>query len=118
MNYFSHPLTGTYYPNYLLKTINYIDDNIISLKPYIFNTTITYKSGLLKMTCNAEGENIVYACYIFKKENIIEKIMYQKDNSFEYSINSNGLYRARLYARDLENNINYELTDEITVKDL
>lgn len=115
-NYSSHGWVGSYYQEYLLKTLNYIDDTIINPKPSILKTTINYEYGLLKVTCNAQGDNLKYACYVFKENDVIETIYYQIKPYFEYPIHSNGVYRARVYVME-NTDVNSTFTDEIIIKD-
>ena len=87
--------------------------------PIIDNVIIEQENNLLRLTCNVEGQYLQYACYIYTKNNCIKKIMYQDQNSFEYELDSNGIYCARLYVRDYKENIkNFQLTDEIKITDI
>jgi hypothetical protein len=114
-NYSSHGIIGTYYPKYLLKTLNNIDNNIISLpKPAITKTTIKPGKGLLEITCKATGDNLKYACDLYKENTVIEKFIYQKEFNFKYPINSRGSYHAILYVKDKKYN-NSTITDEISI---
>lgn len=116
-NYDTHSDVGFYYHNYLLDTLNSIDSNIIKLYPPIQNLDIEYKNNLLKITCNAEGEKLEYACDIIKEFRIIKRIKYQKENNFRHLIKSNGTYFAMVYIKE-GNYINSRYTNKIQIYNL
>ena len=114
-NYFFHDAIISHYADYLIKTLNSIDNDIISIKSFINDVNIEYEHNSLKLTCNTMEKKLKYACHIFKDNKCIEKIIYQKENTFRYPIQSNGIYRAMLFVMDKRNNINSKVTDEIEI---
>lgn len=114
-NYYSHTSVGMYYPDYLLKTLNNIDTRIVCQKPEIVETDIYYENCLLNISCFAKGDNLEYSFYIFKENDIIEKTGYQKEPILNYSIQSNGIFRARIFVKE-GFQLNSKYTDEIQIK--
>lgn len=113
-NYSSHTSISLYYPDYLLKTLHSIDNNLILLKPTILKTSIKSENGSLNITCEAVGANLKYACHLYKEKDIIEKSNYQDEDTFKFPINSKGTYRARVYVKE-NSHFNSKITDEIII---
>ncbi|OAS88213.1 MULTISPECIES: heparinase II/III domain-containing protein [Metabacillus] len=54
----------------------------------------------VELQCKAEGTGLLYAYYVFKDKEIIEKVSYKKNASFKYSTKETGDYFIRVYVKD------------------
>lgn len=111
--YFSHNSIGYYYPEYLLKTLHNIDNKIISCNSSI-KSEINYENGLFRINCYPNDNNLKYACHLYKENEIIEKVNYQKQSTFEFINKLKGIFRAKLYVKD-KFHVNSTFTDEIKI---
>lgn len=114
-NYSSHSLTGNYYIEYLLKTLNNIDGSIISPQtPEIECTSIKSSHGHLEISCTSHDNDLKYSWEVYILRELVAKIDYQDDPSFRYPVNVPGKYHAKLHVK---NNLSSSssLTDEIEV---
>jgi serine O-acetyltransferase len=58
----------------------------------------------IKLTCNAQGEDLEFAYYVYKDDEVIEKFPYDGNSSFLYNLSEEGSYRVRTYIRDKSGN--------------
>jgi hypothetical protein len=112
-NYHSHSSLGLYYTDYLIKTLNSIDMNIINPKPLIQKVHIEFVDGALEISCKADGEKLKYSYEIHNDDKIVKKTRFQKYEKYRYPIKSHSTYRARVYVK-VGKHINSRITDEIT----
>ncbi|PGZ95350.1 hypothetical protein COE51_20600 [Bacillus pseudomycoides] len=54
----------------------------------------------LKVTTKATGDNLNYAYYVYKDDQVIEKTKYDSNSSFTYAAKEPGTYYARAYVKD------------------
>ncbi|WP_404347892.1 heparinase II/III family protein [Sutcliffiella horikoshii] len=77
---------------------------------------IQLKNSNLEINCNAIGEGLKYAFYIYKDNEIIEKIHYQADSKLIYKLNDAGTYKARVYVKEKQEEIIRKNTKEVNYK--
>ncbi|HIE8455436.1 TPA: serine O-acetyltransferase [Bacillus cereus] len=58
----------------------------------------------IHLNCNALGDNLEFAYYVYKDENAIEKFPYTSESSFQYNLTETGEYRVRVFVRDKDGN--------------
>lgn len=58
----------------------------------------------IKLNCYAQGEDLEYAYYVYKDEEVVEKFPYDGNSSFLYNLSEEGSYRVRTYIRDKSGN--------------
>lgn len=115
-NYFTHSLIGNYYIEYLLKTLNTIDNSITTPKtPEIKNTKIKSSDGHLEICCISHGDDLKYAAELHSLNQLINKTNYQNNPTFKYPVIKPGKYHAKIYVKN-NSSYNTSLTDEIEIK--
>ncbi|MEH7419484.1 glycosyltransferase family 4 protein [Neobacillus drentensis] len=77
-------------------------------------TQLTNKEIKIEVVCH-DYENIEFAWYIFKENNVIQKIYYSSSNSINYKFNEPGKYRIRCFLRKEQASFSF-LTKVINVK--
>lgn len=68
----------------------------------------------LKLNCVAQGQNLEYAYYVIKDENVIEKNPYTTENVFLYNLSEEGNYSIRVFVRDENGNRIAQTSKKIT----
>lgn len=58
----------------------------------------------INVVTTASGEGIIYAHYVLKNNEFYEKLGYQKDNKFTYTITEPGNYKVRVFVKDKDGN--------------
>lgn len=87
-----------------------------SIEPKIVNLMIEkVDDSDFYVVTTAEGNQLNYAYYVFKNNEIFEKFPYKKDAHFSYSAKEPGIYKVRSYIKDLDGNIVREDTEEIEI---
>ncbi|MET3319907.1 triple tyrosine motif-containing protein [Peribacillus butanolivorans] len=69
----------------------------------------------LEVKSDATGENLQYSFYIFKDDEILEKIPYKSTNHLSYTVKEPGKYMVRVYVKNSEKNIVTANTDKIDI---
>lgn len=100
----THSDLKVHFPNYLLNQLQKILNYEI---PIQINSVSIQESSLrnIKVTCIAKGDNLEYAYYIFKDEEVIEKIFYTSNNILNYHVKEAGTYMVRVYVRNKFNKV-------------
>jgi Heparinase II/III-like protein/Heparinase II/III N-terminus len=109
-----HEGLKSHFPKYLLENIM----NILEIDfkiPEIADTSITHLNSTLKVTCNASGDKLSYAFYIYRNNEVIEKIMYGPSDTVLYSLSQPGVYQARVFVRDQFGNKVTKYTEELSI---
>ncbi|PGZ12870.1 triple tyrosine motif-containing protein [Bacillus cereus] len=70
----------------------------------------------LKVDVKAQGNDINYAYYIYKGEEIVDKTWYKPDTSLTYEVKEPGTYRVKVYAKDKSDKIESVYTSEVKVE--
>jgi hypothetical protein len=78
-----------------------IDYNIKDL-PKIRDIKIKKVGNSIEVECDAIGENLKYAYYIYRNKEIIEKIFYKPNAKLRYPIGKSGKYMVRVYVRNAQ----------------
>lgn len=63
----------------------------------------------------AEGNELTYAYYVLKDDEVLEKFPYERDAHFSYTAEEPGIYKVRAYIKDREDNRVSEYTEEIEI---
>ncbi|HGH7175527.1 serine acetyltransferase [Bacillus sp. AFS094611] len=58
----------------------------------------------IHLNCHALGDNLEFAYYVYRDENVIEKFPYTCESSFLYNLTETGEYRVRVFVRDKDGN--------------
>ncbi|MCA1065391.1 serine acetyltransferase [Rossellomorea sp. AcN35-11] len=59
----------------------------------------------LKLSCSAEGENLKYAYYVYRNDELVEKFLYTHQSNFLYNLDQEGNYKVRVFVRDVDKTI-------------
>ncbi|AAP29167.1 MULTISPECIES: triple tyrosine motif-containing protein [Bacillus] len=76
----------------------------------------TVNGKTLMVDVKAKGEKLTYAYYIYKGEEIVEKIWYKPENSLKYEVKEPGKYKVKAYAKDANKKIDSVYTNEVTIE--
>lgn len=70
----------------------------------------------LKVFAEATGEDLQYAYYVYRDEELLEKIAYEKSaNQLNYLTEVEGLYKVRVFIRNTDGEKETKYTEEIEV---
>jgi Heparinase II/III-like protein/Heparinase II/III N-terminus len=87
--------------SFLSSDISYVDDTERVLHPKIKNVEIQkLEDESIKVKCNAVGNELKYAFYVYKNNEVLEKFHYQRNPIFKYIPREPGSYMVRAYIRD------------------
>ncbi|MGV2622795.1 UNVERIFIED_CONTAM: heparinase II/III family protein [Halobacillus marinus] len=76
------------------------------LLPVIKSVMLSHEANKLIAACEADGQNLQYAYYIYREGNLIEKIPYKRaQSSLTYEPLEDGHYMVRIYVRSKDNKI-------------
>ncbi|WP_131101176.1 triple tyrosine motif-containing protein [Bacillus sp. SYJ] len=76
----------------------------------------TINGKTLMVDVKATGEKLTYAYYIYKGEEIVEKIWYKPEHSLKYEVKEPGKYKVKAYAKDANKKIDSVYTNEVTIE--
>ncbi|MBS4223372.1 triple tyrosine motif-containing protein [Lederbergia citrea] len=88
-----------------------------SLKDMKINDVTIEKSddNNIKVTVDAEGENLKYAYYIYEGDKLMEKIRYGKDDHISYEVKNPGTYKVRVFVMNKDKEKVTKYTNEIEI---
>ena len=66
----------------------------------------------LNVECIASDDKLLYAFYLFKDHEILEKRPYTKSSKAVFNLNEEGIYSVRVYIKDRNQNTTAETTDK------
>lgn len=73
---------------------------------------------MIRVSVEAIGEDLEYAYYIYKNDELLEKIYYEESvNQLEYQVEENGLYKVRIFVRNIEGEKETKYTEEVNIED-
>ncbi|WP_226618610.1 triple tyrosine motif-containing protein [Cytobacillus firmus] len=84
-------------------------------QPKIEKVVVDQKSSTLKIESVAKGNNIRYAFYIYKDNELLEKVKYQQERQLSYSVKDSGVYKVKVFVKDAKGNIETQYTEEIKI---
>lgn len=61
----------------------------------------------------AEGEELQYAYYVYKNDEIIDKFSYKKDAHFTYTVKEPGSYKVKAYIKDKNDETESKYTETV-----
>ncbi|MFJ5759289.1 DapH/DapD/GlmU-related protein [Neobacillus sp. NPDC093182] len=68
----------------------------------------------LKVECKANGEQLKYAFYLYKDQEIIEKVAYSDNPGISFNLQDKGIYSVRVFIKDKRNNKIANTSEKIT----
>jgi serine O-acetyltransferase len=68
----------------------------------------------LKVKCKASGDQLKYAFYLYKDQEIIEKSTYSDNPEILFNLQDKGLYSVRVFIKDKQNNKIANTSEKIT----
>ncbi|MFD1451535.1 triple tyrosine motif-containing protein [Oceanobacillus sojae] len=87
-----------------------------SIEPHIVKLMIEkVDDSNFYVVTTAEGNELNYAYYVFKDDELLERFAYEKDAHFSYSPNESGTYKVRSFIKDQDGNVVREDTSEIEI---
>ncbi|WP_062108585.1 triple tyrosine motif-containing protein [Bacillus niameyensis] len=91
--------------------------NTSKSEPEILDLTIEIvDDSNFNVVTTAEGDQLRYAYYVFKDNEVLEKFAYGKDAHFSYSAKEPGLYKVRSYIKDKDGKIVRKDTKEVEIE--
>lgn len=70
----------------------------------------------IKVLAEAKGKELEYAYYIYKNDELLEKIPYKKSaNQLDYELNEAGTYKVRVFVMDSEGEKETKYTEEVQI---
>lgn len=70
----------------------------------------------LMVDVKATGEKLSYAYYVYKGEEIVEKIWYKPEDSLKYEVKEPGKYKVKVYVKDTNKKTKSVYTNEVTIE--
>jgi len=61
----------------------------------------------------AEGKQLTYAYYVYKDKRLLKKFPYKQDAHFTYKISKPGVYKVRVFVRDVNKKIEAKTTKSV-----
>lgn len=58
----------------------------------------------IEANCVANGDNLIYAFYVYKDDTVIQKFPYTQNSKFLFNLSEPGKYRVRVFVRDDQGN--------------
>ncbi|MGM0753041.1 MAG: heparinase II/III domain-containing protein [Bacillota bacterium] len=105
----------THFPKYLTNKILEVLDYEIEVPEILSVDMVRENASTLKISCCSSGMNLEYAFYIYKDDELIEKIMYSTSHEIGYKITDNGKYMSRVFVRDKTGSRDTKYTKSITI---
>ncbi|MDM5157395.1 triple tyrosine motif-containing protein [Bacillus sp. DX1.1] len=67
----------------------------------------------LKVGAKATGDKLQYAYYIYKGDEVVEKMNYKPENSLTYKVKESGDYKVKVFVKDKNNKIEAKSTSVV-----
>ena len=65
------------------------------------------------VVATADGNDLNYAYYLYKDDELLDKGNYIKDAHFSYTVKEPGTYKVKVYIKDRDENIVSKYTEEV-----
>lgn len=114
--YYSHDGIRKYFPYFLSSTLSSILDLPIEGFNPIKTIDINMMGSFLKITCNIVKDlekEFQYAFYIYKDGKILEKIFYNNENTINYPLKDQGVYKCKVFVKNRKNEKFIQMSEEV-----
>ncbi|WP_416729815.1 accessory Sec system protein Asp2 [Fictibacillus sp. JL2B1089] len=81
----------------------------------LMGVNFQHKDNTLKLIIDTDSKDLTYAYYIYKNGSIINKIMYQSNNTLEFAVEEQGNYQIQYYIKDKLGKIAVSKTKQLVV---
>jgi hypothetical protein len=100
----NHADLKVYFPFYLKQTVSRILEIPFEGKmpPFIQSVVLKQEGDQLTVACEAKGEGLQYAFYVYKDDDPAEKFFYQEEPEFHYQAKQAGAYMIRVHVKNAE----------------
>jgi hypothetical protein len=118
-DYHSHDGIRKFFPHYLSKTLSHLLNVPTESFNPIKKIDIKIAGSKLDIICDHIGEEIdglQFAFYVYKDGEILEKIFYTEKNTLSYHLESNGIYKCKVFVRNQNKDKFIQMSEEVVYK--